>query len=65
MHLEIERRTERERKKERQAGKSTVYPLAELFHSGALLHIWLLLREGLGCTHSSPASLMCESSTHI
>lgn len=37
---------------------------SELFHSAAALHIWLLFRQGLGCTHSSSASLMCEYSTH-
>lgn len=66
MHLVIERKTDRktERQKERkwkkEAGKSALSQstLEHRFTSG---FYW---GEGLGCTHSSPASLMCEYSTH-
>lgn len=49
-------------KKKKEKVQSTLWLWAPLLWSP--LHIWLLLRKVLGCTHSSPASVMCEYSTH-
>lgn len=65
MHVLNKRSKEKRKEGDRGVGKDCSQPSgSKVFDSGAPLHIWLLLREVLGCTHSFRASFMCEYLTH-